>query len=76
MSVFSLRGVCFGLYSFILICVYEITYINANNVDPDQMPDSVASNLGLHNLPMSLLRDMRHQGLNSRLLCTIKNKLN
>ena len=43
MSVFSLRGVCFSLYSFILICVYEITYINANNVNPDQMPLLIAA---------------------------------
>ena len=27
----------------------------ANNVDPDQMPHYVASDLGLHCLPMSLL---------------------
>ena len=27
-----------------------------NNVDPDQMPHYVASDLGLHCLPMTLLR--------------------
>ena len=27
----------------------------ANSVDPDQMPHSVASDLGLHCLPMTLL---------------------
>ena len=28
----------------------------ANNVDPDQMPHYVASDLGLHCLPMTCLR--------------------
>ena len=28
----------------------------ANNVDPDQMPHHVASDLGLHCLPMIILR--------------------
>ena len=27
----------------------------ANNVDPDQMPHNVASDLGLHSFPMTLL---------------------
>ena len=36
-----------------------ISELNANNVDPDQMPCSVASDLGLHCLPMSLLGDAR-----------------
>ena len=31
----------------------------ANNVDPDQMPHNVASDLGLHCLPMTLLRVSR-----------------
>ena len=33
----------------------EISELNANSVDPDQMPHSVAAELGLHGLPMSLL---------------------
>ena len=28
----------------------------ANNVDPDQTPHYVASDLGLHNLPLTFLR--------------------
>ena len=32
---------------------------NANSVDPDQMPHSAASDLGLHYLPMSLLWEAR-----------------
>ena len=31
----------------------------ANNVDPDQTPHNVASNLGLHCLPMTLLQVSR-----------------
>ena len=38
---------------------YRIPAFNANNVDPDQMPHSVASDLGLYCLPMSLLWDAR-----------------
>ena len=33
--------------------------INANSVDPDQMPHSAASDLGLYCLPMSHLWDAR-----------------
>ena len=36
----------------------EISVFNANNVDPDQRPCSVASDLGLHRLPMSLFYGM------------------
>ena len=34
-----------------------IEFLYANSVDPDQMPHSVASDLGLHCLPRSLLLD-------------------
>ena len=33
--------------------LFEILF--ANNVDPDQMPHYVASDLGLHCLPMTIL---------------------
>ena len=36
-------------------CNVETSEFNANSADPDQMPHSVASDLGLHCLPMSLL---------------------
>ena len=39
----------------------EIPVINASSEDPDQMSCSVASDLGLHSSPMSLLRDTRHK---------------
>ena len=32
----------------------EIPVLNANSIDPDQAPRSVASDLGLYCLPMSL----------------------
>ena len=34
--------------------------INANHVDPDQMPGSVASDLGLHCLPVSILWEAKN----------------
>ena len=36
-----------------------MSLFNPNNVDPDQMPRSAASDLGLHCLSMSLLWDAR-----------------
>ena len=45
----------------------SICYIlefNANSVDSDQTPRSVASDLGLHCLPMSLLWDARLKWVN------------
>ena len=38
-------------------------------VDPDQMPCSVASDLGLHCLPMSHLWDTRHKWVNKQVKC-------
>ena len=37
----------------------EIPIFHANSVDPDQTPHSAASDLGLHCLSVSLLRDAR-----------------
>ena len=39
----------------------------ANNGDPDQMPHSVASDLGLHCLPVTLLRVSRLQWVKKQL---------
>ena len=38
--------------------------LNANSVDPDQTPRSVASDLGLHYVAMSLLWGARHKRAN------------
>ena len=45
----------------LLLCFIEILVLNANSVDPDQMPNSAAPNLGLDCLPMSLLWNTRHK---------------
>ena len=39
-------------------CFIEIPVFNINNVDPDQMPHSLGSDLSLHCFPMSLLWDL------------------
>ena len=46
--------------SILLLLFYFLWKILlANNVDPDQMPHYVASDLGLHCLPMTLLQVSR-----------------
>ena len=56
LTIFSLRGV---RSVFIITSSIEIPVNNANSKDPDQTPRSVASDLGLHCLHMSLLWDAR-----------------
>ena len=41
---------------FVAFSLFLMENLLANNVDPDQMPHYVASDLGLHCLPMTLLR--------------------
>ena len=48
----------------LLPCFTEIPVLNVNSVDPDHMPCSVVSYLGLHCLPKSLLWDARHKWVN------------
>ena len=43
----------------LLLCLVETSELNANGVDSDQTPCSVASDLGLHCLPVSYLWDSR-----------------
>ena len=52
----KIRGV---LKVFIFPCFTEIPVFNANSVDTAQTSSSVASDLGLHCLPMSLFWDAR-----------------
>ena len=40
--------------TFISPCFIEIPVFNANSLDPDQMPHSAASDLGLHCLPINV----------------------
>ena len=56
---FSIEGVS---SKFVLLqCFVEIPIFYANSIDPDQTPHSVASDLCLHCLPMSLLLNARHK---------------
>ena len=56
-GLFPIQG-C--LVSFLLLpCLIGASELNANIVDPEQMPQSAASDLGLHCLRMSLLWDAR-----------------
>ena len=48
----------------VLPCFIEIPVFKANNVDPDQIPRSTASDLGLHRLSMSILWDSMHKWIN------------
>ena len=43
--------------------------MQANSGDPDQTPHSVASDLGLHFLPMSHKKDARHIWVKMQLFC-------
>ena len=42
-------------------CFIKIPVFNANSVDPDQMPQNVAFDLGLHCLPVTLFLDATHK---------------
>ena len=48
-------------HNTLLPCFIEILIFNANSVDPDQMPHSVASDLGLNCLLMPFFVDIRHK---------------
>ena len=61
MRPFVIIGVS-GLFSR-FYSIFDWKIMLANNVDPDQMPHYVASDLGLHCLPMTLLRVSRKNGL-------------
>ena len=44
-----------SIYFLLLLCYKEIPVVNGNSDDPDQMPHSAASDLGLPCLPVILL---------------------
>ena len=58
-SICHFRSVGFILSLKTTLFLMEILF--ANNVDPDQTPHYVASDLSLHCLPMTLLRVSRRQ---------------
>ena len=62
-SLFPIARCLVSLY-FLLLCFIRIPVFNANSVDPDQIPHSVASDLGLHHLPNTLLGVSRLKWVN------------
>ena len=60
--------------ALLLPCIIEISVFNANNVDPDQMLLSMASDLDLHRLSVSFLREPRLKLVKYPLMC-LKNCL-
>ena len=54
-SPFVILGVLGLFYCLSSIVLWKILLLLANNVDPDQMPHYVASDLGLHCLPLTFL---------------------
>ena len=46
--LFPTAGYLISFYYYNVLCFIEIPVFNANSVDPDQMPHSVTSDLGLH----------------------------
>ena len=48
-----------------------LSVLSANSIGPDQTPQKAASVLGLHCLPISLLKGARHKWVKS--ICTITN---
>ena len=57
-SISNIRGIWLV---FIISEFYINSLFNTSSVDLDQMPRSVASDLGLNCLPKSLLWDPRHK---------------
>ena len=53
----------------LLPCFIEMPVVNANSVDLDQTPHSVAFDLGLHCLLMSHLWDARHKWVKRKEIC-------
>ena len=64
-DLFPIEGV--SGYILLLPCFIEIPVFNAKSVDPDQMLQNMASYLGLHYLPMSLLYDAWHEWVKEEL---------
>ena len=56
---FQYKGYLVSVYCLLPYFI-EIPDPKSNSVDPDQMPQSAASDLDLHCLPMSILCAARH----------------
>ena len=70
MSISKLRSLYFSLF---LIILYSVTYFNTNSVYTDH---SAASDLGLHDFPMSLLWDAKHKCVKIELKCKTTEQKN
>ena len=55
----SYKGRKFVIKILVACILFWMEILLANNVDPDQMPHYVASDLSLHCLPMTLLQVSR-----------------
>ena len=66
-SICHFRGVGSTCFCRLYIILNGKKILLANNVDPDQMPQDVASDLGLpqHCLPVTLLRVSRKEWVNA-----------
>ena len=53
-NLFSMAGYLASYFLSLLQCFIESPVSDANSVDPDQMPRSAASDLGLHCSPITL----------------------
>ena len=56
-------------YFILLPCSTVIPVVNANSVDPDQMPSSAVSDPGPHCLPISILRDTMRKWVKEKQTC-------
>ena len=64
-SIYIIRDVWLVFFYHHVVYIYKyIPVLNAKSVDPGQTPRSVASDLGLHCLPMSHLWDARLKWVN------------
>ena len=55
-GIFQIAGCLVSFYYY--YALKEIPVVNANNVEPDQMPYSAASDLGQHCLPIVFERSL------------------
>ena len=57
------------MISFLLLSYFvAFSELNANSIGPDQTPQSAASDLGLHCLPVSLLWDARLKWVKNKII--------
>ena len=60
-----------GLLIFVTFILFLMENPSANNLDPDRMPHFVASDLGLHCIPLTLLWVSQIKGLRVQFLLVV-----